>query len=638
MARSAKIVSLAQPEAIPPAAPATLATAAAMPVPLADLYLSPLNPRQEHDPEGIAALAESLRTLGLMQNLAGLRDSDGRVGIVAGGRRLAALRLVVATRPDLDPVPVLLVPDEATARLWALAENTARAGLHIADEVRAYRRMTEDGATLPTIAAAFAVTEAHVRRRLKLAALPAPILDALKAGQIGAGHAQAFTLCADEARQLEVLADVVRRRYGEDSLRRILTQERVPHDDRRAIFVGLAAYEAAGGTLTRDLFSEGEDAYLDDPALLDRLFAERLEAEAEARRAEGWRWVEIHPEAHLPWDAGRGLARVYPMPAAMSDEEEAEITALYELAEAEELTDEGFARIDELEASRPATFDEDHRRVAGGWLTVDRAGTLCEALGFIRPEDKVDAVAAGVIEAPCSQGGPGGATDGGETPIKGPYSAALLADMQAVRLAAVQGALLARPDLLLDLLAFAVSPESGWGTTPLDVRAEAQPITPTAADGFAPDPRLTDGRATFCGPDDLLAAFEVFRAQGQQHRDAALAQAFARTLRYGGGANDGARSLFEAVEREAGADMRAVWRPTGANFLGRVSGAVLDGLFRDLLERADDDAGYKAFRAMKKGEKVAALEQLFANPSAQGEWIVTPTQRARIEAWVPDCL
>ena len=56
-------------------------------VALSDLYLSEINPRQEVADEGIALLAESLVTCGLIQNLSGLRDKDGKVGIVAGGRR-----------------------------------------------------------------------------------------------------------------------------------------------------------------------------------------------------------------------------------------------------------------------------------------------------------------------------------------------------------------------------------------------------------------------------------------------------------------------------------------------------------------------------------------------------------------------
>ncbi len=92
-------------------------------VPLAELYLSELNPRRDADPEGIALLADSIRVLGLIQNLSGVRDAEGRVGIVAGGRRFRALQLLAETHPHLAEeraeivaVPVRIPPDEATAR------------------------------------------------------------------------------------------------------------------------------------------------------------------------------------------------------------------------------------------------------------------------------------------------------------------------------------------------------------------------------------------------------------------------------------------------------------------------------------------------------------------------------------------
>ena len=168
-------------------------------VPLADLYLSDLNPRQEADPEGIALLAQSIVTCGLVQNLAGLRDDAVRVGIVAGGRRLRALALAVETDPSLALVPVRLAPTALTAQAWANAENSAREALAPADEIRAYGRMRDAGALAPSIAKAFGVTEAHVYRRLKLADLPAPVLDALAAGQINLATATAFTVSNDEA-------------------------------------------------------------------------------------------------------------------------------------------------------------------------------------------------------------------------------------------------------------------------------------------------------------------------------------------------------------------------------------------------------------------------------------------------------
>ena len=76
-------------------------------VPFADLYVSPLNPRTVFSPEGIEALAENIRQLGLIQNLAGLRDEAGKVGIVAGGRRLRALELL-QNDPRFAAIPVKL--------------------------------------------------------------------------------------------------------------------------------------------------------------------------------------------------------------------------------------------------------------------------------------------------------------------------------------------------------------------------------------------------------------------------------------------------------------------------------------------------------------------------------------------------
>jgi len=62
-------------------------------------------------------------------------------------------------------------------------------------------------------------------------------------------------------------------------IRRLLTQAHVPAHDRRVAFVGLEAYEAAGGVVLRDLFSEEErGVYLEDAALLDRLVREKLAA------------------------------------------------------------------------------------------------------------------------------------------------------------------------------------------------------------------------------------------------------------------------------------------------------------------------------------------------------------------------
>ncbi len=188
-------------------------TAAEMPIieylALADLTLSDLNPRKEVDEAGIALLADSLVTCGLIQNLAGIMDAKGKVAIVAGGRRLRALAIAVKSRPDLGVVPVHIAKNAAIALQWANAENTARVDLDPVDEICAYGKMMALDRDVGKISLAFGVTEAHLRRRLALANLPAPVLDALKSGDISMGLAQAFTTSSDETLILEVLKDAI---------------------------------------------------------------------------------------------------------------------------------------------------------------------------------------------------------------------------------------------------------------------------------------------------------------------------------------------------------------------------------------------------------------------------------------------
>ena len=173
---------------------------------LADTYVSEHNPRanEKPDQESIEALAQTIIATGLIQNLCGLVDDAGLVGIVAGRRRWHALQIAVQQRPDLETIDIKLTHDLETALGWALLENTQREEMDIADEIRAYAGSQQRGLSVAQIAKAYCVTEAHVYRRAALGKLPCPVLDALKAGDISLSDAQAFTVSDDEARQLSV--------------------------------------------------------------------------------------------------------------------------------------------------------------------------------------------------------------------------------------------------------------------------------------------------------------------------------------------------------------------------------------------------------------------------------------------------
>ena len=64
-------------------------------VPLSDLVKSPLNVRSiPYSVDSVRGLADSIETLGLLQNLIVHTLADGQSGVAAGGRRLTALQLL----------------------------------------------------------------------------------------------------------------------------------------------------------------------------------------------------------------------------------------------------------------------------------------------------------------------------------------------------------------------------------------------------------------------------------------------------------------------------------------------------------------------------------------------------------------
>ena len=601
-------------------------------IPLADLYLSDMNPRQEADPEGIALLADSIALIGLIQPIAGLRDEAGKVGVVAGGRRWRAIRLAIERDPalaeqrsDLGLVPVRLAPDEATARAWAAVENTAREDLHPADEIRAYGRMREGGADVPTIARTFGATEAHVYRRLALAALPAPVLDALKAGEITLGAAKAFTVADEESLALSVLDQIRGREISEHRLKQMLQPAAInAASDRRARFVGLDAYRAAGGKATADLFAEA--TLLHDTDLLDRLFAEKLEVEAQAKEAE-WAWIETLDEAYVPYGMTEKLARLYRIEGDLTEEQAERFDELTELAEAEALDEDGQAELDALQAILDGDFTDAQRRFGGWFLCVSQDGQIRMDGPYVRPEDRAAAIKAEVLTGHAAWQIEGAKADA----PKSPYSAALVADLQAMRNAAIQGAMLDKPELALDLLAFTFAQK--WGG-PLAVRTDESSITPSSESGFTPDSRLRGTEADEEGKDTASEAdpFDAFRAKGKKHRNAVLALGLARSLTY-----SDCDPVFAKVEADTRANIRQVWTPTAENFFGRVSADTLDALMLDLTGTDPQGAGFKAFKAQKKGEKAASMERLFTDADYQAAWQIDAEKKARIEAWVPGC-
>lgn len=402
--------------------------AASRDIPFNKLVLSQSNVRRVKAGVSIEDLAASIARRGLIQSISVVPVADaegnetGMFEVPAGGRRFRALEMLVKQKRLAKIAPVPCVVRERDSAILAeevsLAENIERAPLHPLDQYRAFQDMRDKGMTEEEIAAAFFVPAQVVKQRLRLASVSPVLLEVYAGDGMTLEQLMAFTVSTDHARQEQVWA-AVKDAWSKDpyQIRRMLTETTVRASDKRAVFVGIEAYEAAGGVTTRDLFQSDDGGWLENAALLDRLVAEKLKAAAETIAAEGWKWIEV--AASFPYDVTHGLRELEGYPLDLSAEEIAAIEALnaeYQKLEAEyegadELPDEVDQRLGEIETAlaafetRPVRFDRDDILRAGVFISIAHDGSLDIDRGFVRPED----------EAPTKPEGETGAEVGGDT-------------------------------------------------------------------------------------------------------------------------------------------------------------------------------------------------------------------------------
>ena len=372
-------------------------------VPLDKLVPWDGNVRKTGATAGLGELTASIASHGVLQSLVVRKTHRGKYSVIAGRRRYLALSALAESGGiEADaPVPCRVLARSADATEISLTENVVRAPMHPADQFEAFRALIDNGASVADVAARFGITEAAVRLRLKLARVSPGVFAAYRAGELTLEQVQAFTVSDDHAEQDRVLAELSGFGGGDaDDIRGALTRDTVPATDRRARFVTVAAYEAAGGAVQRDLFAEGDHGvFLLDSILLDRLAVEKLQASAEAVKAEGWKWVEAVPELDY---VARGDFRVRrPEPLPLSEEAHAERKELaddYALIydtledgdeEAAERLDAIEARIAELEDTECA-YTPDVLAIAGAIVTIGEDGQPEIVRGVVPREENTD--------------------------------------------------------------------------------------------------------------------------------------------------------------------------------------------------------------------------------------------------------
>ncbi len=259
-------------------------------VSLAQLTPSKANPRKLFEVSALEGLAASIRADGLLQNLV-VAPAKGRTfSIISGERRYRALKLLEerGQLPEGFTVPVEIrtaTSKDERVRL-ATVENLQRADLTPLEQTAALTKLVKDGENLEELAAQIGLSLTTIRRRLALNTMCKEAKAALEAGTLSLAQAEALTL-GDRDVQRRIVEDVGRGSFiSPDLIRRNMIGRRPCVAD--AVF----PLEQYTGSLTTDLFAEGETSYFDDAEQFIALQKEAV-AELAAQYAKTAPWVEV---------------------------------------------------------------------------------------------------------------------------------------------------------------------------------------------------------------------------------------------------------------------------------------------------------------------------------------------------------
>jgi ParB family chromosome partitioning protein len=646
-------------------------------IPFNKLVLSQSNVRRLQAGVSIEELAEDIARRSLLQalNVRPVLDADGAetgmFEIPAGGRRYRALeRLVQQKRLSKTALIPCVVRDPGaltTVEEDSLAENAHRVALHPLDQFRAFKTLYEQGAGEEEIAARFFVTPAVVKQRLRLASVSEKLLDIYAEDGMTLEQLMAFTVTTDQARQEQVW-EALWQSYNKEPylIRRQLTESAVRATDRRARFVGLESYEAAGGAVLRDLFEDDGGGWLQDVALLDRLATEKLAAEAQNVATEGWKWIEVAVDfryghanhlRHLPGES-----------VELSAEEQATfdaLTAEYAKLEsdyegADELPDDVDARLGEIETAlagfdnHPLRYDPAEIVRAGVFVSLDADGTLAVDRGYVRPQDEPSPGRDGAVlssngaepstspsRATVITVGGVEAEEEGEDDSVRPLPERLVSELTAHRTLALRDAVANNPQVALTALLHKLCLDTFQNTAPgacleASVRNVFFPVQATDLKDSASAKAVAERHQAWKAelPKDDTELWDWLTALDDTRRAALLAHCvsfgvnalYEKGDRYGGpgvSVHGVQQRLAQSdrLARAVGLNMVAAgWRPSVDNYLGRVTKPRI----LEAVREAKGDHAAQLLDHLKKGEMAQEAERLLDGTG----WLPEPLRLA----------
>jgi ParB family chromosome partitioning protein len=495
-------------------------------------------------------------------------------------------------------VPCLLVPD-TSARTVSLTENVQREPMSPVDELFAWKALAAEGLALEDIAADFGVTPLVVKRRLKLANVSPRLLADYQQGTVSLEQLMALAITDDHAAQEATFYEAPHWQRSPESLRDHLTHEEIDASrDAVARFVGVEAYEAAGGGIRRDLFSDEQNGvFLTDAGLLDALARNRLVAAAESVQAEGWGWVEVAPRATAAELHGFQRARRTRREPGKAEAKrlaklEAEQTRLQDRLDDEDadLSDDGAQTLheeldrlgNELDAIEqtlmvyaPGVFP-----LAGAVVSVDHMGAVVVHRGLLREEQAKALRSRERQEAGEASSGGGIGEDAGDAePAKSGISEKLARRLSAHRTAALQAEVARHPHVALVAVVHRLAMRivlDGYHGSPLNITANPQDRLEQHAPDVAEAPAaagMREVREAWAArlPSDPQALFAELLAMPQSELLSLLALCVGFTVSAITSKENEvpAAALAQAVQL----DMHGWWTPTASGYFDHVSKA-----------------------------------------------------------------
>ena len=175
-------------------------------IPVDMIEPNPFQPRMSFDQEALEELADSIRTLGLIQPITVRRKADGRYQIISGERRFRASQLA-----GLERVPAYIRQTDDQGMLeMAIVENIQREDLDSIEVALSFQRLIEEcNLTQEAMAERVGKKRTTVTNYLRLLKLPAEIQFAIRAKKISMGHAKALLSLESGKDQLKLANQIV---------------------------------------------------------------------------------------------------------------------------------------------------------------------------------------------------------------------------------------------------------------------------------------------------------------------------------------------------------------------------------------------------------------------------------------------